>query len=230
MPESPATLRLRSGLERRLAPRVPVREPGRGLRVVQLETSLLPHSDQRTTLTRVQPLVCPSRAEGFEAQVVSARTPKVSIHRNVTAYRMQAALKRQERQNGRISCAERVYVMQAIAAADCSVSHEPVLGSTPTLARRPSRPHDIGSLTIDTVRRVDPELSIDHLIDASGTQVGIEAGDFRTHIPANQKVGGDGITRRISGLEHGVQLAEGKHAVRAEGGCAIGFPRHRSVG
>src|SRR3954447_26836711 len=182
MPESPATLRLRSGLERRLAPRVPVREPGRGLRVVQLETSLLPHSDQRTTLTRVHPLVCPSRAEGFGAQVVSARTPKVSIHRNVTAYRMQAALKRQERQNGRIGCAARVYIMQAIAAAGCSGSHKPVLGSTPTLARCPSRTHDVGGLAIDTVGRVDPELSIDHLIDPGRTQVRIETGNFRTHI------------------------------------------------
>src|SRR5215204_6615139 len=105
MPASPATPRPQSGLERRWAPRVPVREPGRGLRVVQLETSLLLHSDQRTTLTRVQPLVCPSRTEGFEAQVFSARRPKLSISKNVTAYRMQAALKRQERQNGRIGCA-----------------------------------------------------------------------------------------------------------------------------
>src|SRR3954454_14641263 len=139
MPESPATLRLRSGLERRLARRVPVREPGRGLRVVQLETSLLLHSDQRIALTRVLPLISPSGTEGFEAQVVSARTPKVSIHRNATAYRMQAALKRQERRNGRISCAARAYIMQGIAAAGCSGSHEPVLGSTPTFARRPSR-------------------------------------------------------------------------------------------
>src|SRR4051794_28971441 len=98
--------------------------------------------------------------------------------------------------------------MQAIAAAGCSGSHKPVLGSTPTLARRPSRAHDVGGLAIDTVGRVDPELSIDHLIDPGRTQVRIETGNFRTYIPANQQVRGDGVTRRISGLEHGIQLAE----------------------
>ena len=111
---------------------------------------------------------------------------------------MQAGLKRQEGQNGRISCAARVYVMQAIAAAGCSGSHEPVLGSTPTLSRRPSRTHDVGGLAIDTVGRVDSELSVDHLIDTGGTQVGVELGELRTHILAHQEVGRDGVASRIS--------------------------------
>ena len=111
---------------------------------------------------------------------------------------MQAALKRQERRNGRISCAARVYIMQAIAAAGCSGSHEPVLGSTPSLSRRPSRTDDVRGLTIDAVGCVDPELSVDHLIDTGRTQVGIELGKLRTHILAHQEVGRDGIASRIS--------------------------------
>ena len=111
---------------------------------------------------------------------------------------MQAGLKRQERQNGRISCAARVYVMQAIAAAGCSGSHEPVLGSTPTLPRRPSRTHNIRGLAIDTVGCVDPELSVDHLIDTGRTQMGIELGKLWAHILAHQEVGRDGIAGCIS--------------------------------
>src|SRR3954447_8981858 len=99
--------------------------------------------------------------------------------------------------------------MQAIAAAGCSRSHKPVLGSTPTFSRRPSRTHDVGGLAIDTVGRVDSELTVDHLIDTGGTQVGVESGKLRTHILAYQEVGRDGVASRISRLEHGIQLAEG---------------------
>ena len=87
--------------------------------------------------------------------------------------------------------------MQAIAAAGCSGSHEPVLGSASTLPRRPAWTYHVGGLAIDTVGRVDPELSIDHLVDARGTQVGIELGHFRTHVPANQEVGRDGVAGGI---------------------------------
>lgn len=111
---------------------------------------------------------------------------------------MQAALKRQERRNGRISCAARFYIMQVIAAAGCSGSHEPVLGSTPTLPRRPSRTYHVRGLTIDTVGCVDPKFSVDHLIDTGRTQVGIELGKLRTHILAHQEVGRDGIAGCIS--------------------------------
>jgi hypothetical protein len=111
---------------------------------------------------------------------------------------MQAALKRQERQNGRISCAARVYVMQTIAAAACSGSHESILGSTPTFPRHPSWTHDVGGLAIDTIWSVDSELPVDHLIDTGGTQVGIELGKLGAHILAHQEVGRDGIAGRIS--------------------------------
>src|SRR3954447_20845785 len=96
MPGSLAMLQPRPGPVRRTARQDSVRARGHGLRFVEHGTSFLPHSDQRPDVASLQPVIRPSRTEGFEALVVSARSRKLTIHKNVTATRMQSAKKRQE--------------------------------------------------------------------------------------------------------------------------------------
>src|SRR5215208_8204857 len=107
--------------------------------------------------------------------------------------------------------------MQTVAAAGCNCSHESVLRSAAALPRSPPGTHDVGGLAINTVRSVHPELSVDHLVGASRAHMGVELSDFRSDVPADQKVRRDGIPGGVAGFEDRIELAVGQRAIRAEG-------------
>lgn len=77
-------------------------------------------------------------------------------------------------------------------------SHEPVFGPTSTFAGCPTRTQHIGGLTVDTVRRVHPELLIHPFVDSGRADVGIELCYFRSDILPNQEVGRNGVAGGIS--------------------------------
>src|SRR5260221_14507512 len=88
--------------------------------------------------------------------------------------------------------------------------HPLVPGPAPALAGGPAGAQHIGRLAVHTVRRVDAQHAVHFLVHTGWTDVRVEAGQLRRDVLADDQVRGNRVARRIAGLEHGVDLAEGE--------------------
>src|SRR5688500_2270136 len=108
--------------------------------------------------------------------------------------------------------------------------HQAILRSALPFPRRPSRTDDVRRLAVDTIRLIDHEPSLVHLVHPRRAHVDVKLRDLGRNVLPGDEMRGNRIACGISRLEVRVELAERELAIRYEGLLTCGLARNFGVG